>query len=157
MSYGILQSIITPAFPFQTLTIDFILKLPFSASNLDAIMSVTCKHTKSIQLIPGKSTLTAPQWAKLLLERLLLVDWGLPKAIISDRDRIFLTEMWAALFKLLKASLLYSTAYHPQTDGSSAGTNQTAEIALSLVNLDTNIPHSDMSLSIHLTTAKGIL
>ena len=33
-------------------------------------------------------------------------------------------------FKQLKVDLLYSTAYHPQTDGSSEITNQTAEIAL---------------------------
>ena len=38
--------------------------------------------------------------------------------------------MWSALFDLLGVKLLYSTAYHPQTDGSSERTNQTAEIAL---------------------------
>ena len=55
-------------------------------------MSVTCKFTKSIQLIPGKLTMSAAQWAKALLERLLLVNWELPEAIISDRDRKFLSE-----------------------------------------------------------------
>ena len=50
--------------------------------------------------------------------------------IISDRDRKFLLELWKALFKHLRVSLLYSTAYHPETDGSSERTNQTAEVAL---------------------------
>ena len=34
------------------------------------------------------------------------------------------------MFKRLSIDLLYSTAYHPQTDGTSERTNQTAEIAL---------------------------
>ena len=127
--YGSMQPIITPPVPFHTLTIDFILALP-PAGGLDSVMSVTCKFSKCIQLIPGKSTFSASQWAKVLLERLQLVDWGIPQAIISDRDRKFLSEMWTQLFRLLKVSLLYSTAYHPQTDGSSERTNQTAEVAI---------------------------
>lgn len=35
-----------------------------------------------------------------------------------------------ALFKKLGVKLFYSTAYHPQTDGSSKKTNQTVEIVL---------------------------
>lgn len=50
--------------------------------------------------------------------------------IITDRDRKFLSELWKRLFKRLGVSLLYSTAYHSQTDGASERTNQTAEIAL---------------------------
>ena len=93
-------------------------------------MSVTCKFVKAIQLIPGMFTWSAGEWVKALLTRLDLVDWGIPKMLISDRDPKFLSDLWAALFKLLGVSLLYSTAYHPQTDGASEQTNQTAEIAL---------------------------
>ena len=128
--YGNLQPISTVPVPFHTLTLDFILALPVSVSGMDSIMSATCKYTKGIQLIPGKSTWSAAEWGKALLNRLDIVGWGLPKATITDRDRKFLSEMWRAIFELLKVSLLYSTAYHPQTDGSSERTNQTAEIAL---------------------------
>ena len=128
--YGNLQPILTVPVPFHTLTIDFILALPVSPNGMDCIMSVTCKFSKAIQLIPGKSTWSAGDWGKALLNRLDLVGWGLPKATITDRDRKFLSELWKAIFELLGVSLLYSTAYHPQTDGSSERTNQTAEIAL---------------------------
>ena len=50
--------------------------------------------------------------------------------IISDRDKKFLSAFWSALFEKLGVRLLYSTAYHPQTDGQSERTNQTVEIAL---------------------------
>ena len=52
------------------------------------------------------------------------------KVILSDRDRKFLGELWTQLFRLLGVGLLYSTAYHPQTDGQSERSNQTIEIAL---------------------------
>lgn len=125
-----MQPILTPPLPFHALTIDLVVALPVSPDGYDAFMSVTCKLTKRTTLIPGKITWTAQQWAKALLTRLQIADWGLPKVLISDRDRKFLSELWTALFKMLGVELLYSTAYHPQTDGSSERTNQTAEIAL---------------------------
>ena len=39
-------------------------------------------------------------------------------------------QLWEEIFRLLKVDLLYSTAWHPQTDGMSERSNQTAEIAL---------------------------
>lgn len=65
-----------------------------------------------------------------LVDRLDIADWGIPKVIISDRDRKFLSDLWTAIFKRLGTLLLYSTAYHPQMDGASERTNQTVEIAL---------------------------
>ncbi len=93
-------------------------------------MSVTCKTSRKVTLIPGKNTWTAAEWAIKLLRRLHKLDWGIPKAIISDRDRKFTKELWQTLFEKLGVGLMYSTAYHPQTDGSSERTNQTVEIVL---------------------------
>jgi hypothetical protein len=76
-------------------------------------MSVTDKFSKRITLIPGRNTWTAAEWADALLERLYIADWGVPKAILSDRDRKFLSEFWTCLFTRLGVSLLYTTAYHP--------------------------------------------
>ena len=128
--YGSMQPVLTPAVPFHTITMDFILALPVSRDGFDVAMPVSDKFTKRITIIPGKSTWTAAQWGDALLDRLDTADWGLPKAIISDRDRKFLSDLWLAIFKRLGVKLLYSTAYHPQTDGQSERTNQTVEIAL---------------------------
>ena len=93
-------------------------------------MSVTCKFSKRVTLIEGKDTWTAEKWAHAFLARLDLVDWGLPGELITNRDLKFLSKFWTALFENLGVKLLYSIAYHPQTDGSSERTNQTVEIAL---------------------------
>jgi len=127
--YGSLQPISTTAVPFHTITIDFILALP-DTDDLNSIMSVTCKFTKRVLLIAGNQRYTAGAWAHRLLDELLKADWGLPSIIISDRDRKFTSELWKAIFDQMGTKLLYSTAYHPQTDGQSERTNQTAERAL---------------------------
>ena len=128
--YGSMQPIDSPPAPFHTITMDFILALPTTLDKFDSILTVTDKFSKRVTLIPGKATFTAAEWAKVLLSRLELLDWGIPKVIISDRDRKFLSAIWKTLFNELGVKLLYSTAYHPQTDGQSERTNQTIEIAL---------------------------
>ncbi len=128
--YGSLQLIKSPPVPFFTLTLDFVLALPLSKGDYNALMSVTCKFSKRITLIEGADTWSVEQWAHAFLNRWDLIDWGLPGELITDRDPKFLSRFWTALFMKLGVKLLYSTVYHPQTDGSSEHINQTIEIAL---------------------------
>ena len=86
---------------FYTITIDFVLALLLLVEGFDSVMSITCKFSKRITLAPGKTTWKALEWAVALLERLELGDWGLPKAILLDRDPKFLSELWTALFERL--------------------------------------------------------
>lgn len=75
------------------MTIDFILALPKTAAGEDCCMSVTDKFSKAITLIAGSIKWSGPQWAYRLLRRLLLLNWGLPYALISDRDRRFIGQL----------------------------------------------------------------
>jgi hypothetical protein len=78
--------------------------------------------------IPGRDNWSGAQWALALIERLSIADWGIPEVIISDRDPKFLGELWTTIFKFFKVQLLYSTAYHSQTDGGTEILNQKLEI-----------------------------
>jgi len=93
-------------------------------------MSVTYKFSKAVTLITGQTDWSGPQWAYLLLTRLLLLNWGLPAAIISNRDRRFVGQLWKQIMNELKVDILYSTTYHPQTDGQSEKSNKVVEIVL---------------------------
>ncbi|MCO5606671.1 hypothetical protein L7F22_060860 [Adiantum nelumboides] len=52
---------------------------------------------------------------------------GLPRSIISDRDPKFTGHFWTSLFNTLGTNLLFSSAYHPQTDGQTERVNQILE------------------------------
>jgi len=124
-----MQPIYAAAIPFHTVTIDFVVGLPL-AEDCNALLTTTCKFSKRVLLIAGHDTLTAEAWAHCFLDALMNSDWGLPSIIISDRDSKFMSSWWRTIFERLGTKLLRSTAYHPQTDGQSKRTNQTAEIAL---------------------------
>lgn len=127
--YGSLHPVKSPPQPFHTVTIDFIVGLP-EADGFDAILTVTCKSSKQVLLVPGCADYTADAWAHRLLDALLACNWGLFSVLISDRDPKFTSLLWRTMFERLGAKLLMSTAYHPQTDGQSERTNQTVEIGL---------------------------
>lgn len=42
---------------------------------------------------------------------------GIPKSIISNRDKMFLSKFWSKLFRLKGTILKRSTTYHPQSKG----------------------------------------
>ena len=48
----------------------------------------------------------------------------MPKEIISYRDTKFTSSFWKSLFVGFETKLLFSTTYHPQTDGQTERVNQ---------------------------------
>src|SRR5271169_4127567 len=92
-------------------------------------MSVTDRLMKWVTVIPGWEDWSAINWANAFYKK-YYCRWGVPQRILTDRGKVFLSEFWTALFKILRTNLLVTTAYHPQTDGQSERTNQIIEIAL---------------------------
>jgi len=94
---------------------DFIEGLPKSRGK-DSILVVVDRLSKYAHFLPLAHPFTAAIVAQLYFERIFKLH-GLPKIIVIDRDRIFLSKFWQELFSLLKVALHMSSAYHPQSDG----------------------------------------
>lgn len=55
---------------------------------------------------------------------------GIPESIISDRDKVFLSQISQELFHLQGTTLKHITAYHPQTNSQTEAVNRCVETYL---------------------------
>ena len=102
--------------PFKQVSMDLIMDLPM-IDGFDSILSMVDHGlTKGVILIPTSKTVTAEATAKLLMEH-LHKRFGLPDKIISDRGPQFAAKLFRELLKLLGVESSLSTAFHPQSDG----------------------------------------
>ena len=127
-SPGLLSPLPIPDGSWKTITMDFIEGLPRSNS-FNCIIMVVDKFTKYANFLPLSHPYTALQVAVVFMNNVFKLH-GLPQAIVSDRDKIFTSNLWRELFKLLGTELQMSSAYHPQTDGQTERVNQCLETYL---------------------------
>ena len=117
--------------PFANCSMDFITDLP-PINGFDSILVMVDQGlTKGVILTPCNKTITTEDTGKLLLEN-LYKRFGLPDKIISDRGPQFASKSFIELLKLLGITSALSTAYHPQTDGTTERVNQEIEAYLSI-------------------------
>ena len=121
----------TSLWPFANCSMDLITDLPL-ADGFDSILIVVDQGlSKGVILIPCNKTITSEDTACLLLEN-LYKQFGLPDRIIFDRGPQFASKAFKELIKVLGIKLALSTAYHPQTDGTTEQVNQEIKAYLSI-------------------------
>src|SRR5271154_3299757 len=104
---------------------DFVGPLPESGNRngiFNSITVVICLLMSMVHLIPSHTNYNAPQLAELMFEHVYKL-YGLPKNIISDRDVLFTSAFWDQLHRLIGTKLQMSSAYHPQSGGSTERAN----------------------------------
>jgi len=134
--YGEMQPMELPNEPWTDISMDFVTGLPLSkdpATGLayDSILVIVDRFTKYALMIPFRRDYTAVQLAHVLKDRLIR-DHGIPKTIISDRDKLFTSNYWATLMAEIGTQRKLSTAYHPETDGQTERTNRTMKTYLKI-------------------------
>lgn len=124
---GLLQPLATPA-AWQIVSLDFVEGLPTS-HGYNCILVVVDLFSKYSHFVALCHPFTALTVAKLFMLHIYRLH-GLPQALVSDRDRIFTSQLWRELFHLAGVELRLSSAYHPQSDGQTERVNQCMETFL---------------------------
>jgi hypothetical protein len=125
---GLLNPLPIPKDIWRDLSMDFIEGLPKS-KGFSAILVVVDRLTKYAHLIPVKHPYTAATIAQLFLDNIIKLH-GLPNFVVFDRDNIFVSNFWKALFTAYNIDLNLTTASHPQSDGQTERVNQCLEMYL---------------------------
>jgi len=119
---GELHPLRIPDSRWDTLSVDFVVELPFSSGH-DAVMTVVDSVLKRAHFIPTHTMVTVEGAARLFLHQVWKLH-SLLKCVISDRGPQFIARFTRELYRLLGIKLASSTAWHPQTDGQVENVNQ---------------------------------
>ena len=95
---------------------DFVVGLPRSQQNHDAIWVIVDQLIKSVHFIAYNITYTVEKMSRIYIQRIVRLH-GIPVTIVSDRDSRFMAEFWKSLQTAMGISLNLSSAFHPQIDG----------------------------------------
>jgi len=101
----------------------------------DSIMAVVENLTNTTHFIAIKFTHKTYDIKNIFMKEIFRLH-GLPKAIISDRDIKFTSNLWKGFFKYLGTQLNFSMTYNPQTYGQIERVNQVLEDMLRMYVMD---------------------
>ena len=101
--------------PFHTLIIDTVGPLPKS-QGYEHLVCVTDQYSKYVIAWPVRD-LTATSLIKKFHEKIICV-YGAPRRLVSDNGSAFASSLFEELCKLYHIKHSFSTAYHPQSQGS---------------------------------------
>ena len=121
---GLLKPLPVPNRVWQDVSMDFITDLPES-NGCTNVLVIVDRLSKGV-ILEGLKDLNAEAVAWTIV-RTLIAKHGFPRTIVSDRGSQFVNGMWERVCSLTGVQRLLSTAYHPETDGSTERTNSIVE------------------------------
>nr|GEV42412.1 retrotransposon-related protein [Tanacetum cinerariifolium] len=125
---GLLQPLPTPTQVWHDISMDFVDSLPLSQGK-STILVIVDRLSKYVYFFAVTHLYTTKTITQLFLDNIYRLH-GLPKTIVNDRDKVFISLFWQSLFKMLQVQLKMSTAYHPQTNGQTELVNKCLECYL---------------------------
>ncbi|GKF16551.1 putative reverse transcriptase domain-containing protein [Tanacetum coccineum] len=123
---GLLKQLEIPEWKWESITMDFITKLPRTRNKHDMIWVVVDRLTKSAHFLVIREDYSTKKLARLYTDE-IVAHHRVPVSIILDHDPQFTSRLWQTFQKSLGTRLDMSMTYHPQTDSQSERTIQTLE------------------------------
>ena len=143
--FGLLIPNPIPSRPYQSISMDFLVNLPWSDS-YNAIYVVVDRLTKHASFIPTTTGLDAEGFAHLFVRN---VDcrFGLPESIITDRDLRWTADFWLGIAKVLQTHMSLLSSHDLQHDGQTEVVNR---LLTTMLRAFTSGKKSDWSKWLHL-------
>ncbi|KAN0021499.1 hypothetical protein ACTFIU_010099 [Dictyostelium citrinum] len=119
---GLLNPLPVPSRPWNDISMDF-MNLPMSNSGKDSVMVIVCRLSKMCKIMPCNRELKADGAAKLFWDN-VVCNYGLPATIVSDRDKLFTSDLWNNLMEIAGVKLKMTAPARPQADGQTERMNR---------------------------------
>ena len=123
---GKIQLLLILVWKWEKITMDFVIGLPWTQRQHDAIWVIVDRLTKSTHFLPVIVEDSLEKLAQLYVDEIVRLH-GVPISIVSDGDPRFTSRFWPSLQAALGTRLHFSTTFHPQTYGQSERTIHTLE------------------------------
>jgi hypothetical protein len=111
-----LQPLSIPEWKWKNICMDFIMGLPHTSRGNNSIWAIVDRLTKLAHFVPVSTTYRVRQYTELYISHIVRYH-GIPMTIISDRGSSFVARFWEQLHECLGTHIIWSSAYHPQTNG----------------------------------------
>jgi transposase InsO family protein len=113
---GLLRPLQISQRAWDSVGMDFITQLPRTHAGHDSVVVFVDRLTKMVNFVPTTTDMTAVQAAKLFVHHVWRLH-GIPKEIVSDRDKLFTSNFWGEVMRMIGTKLCMSTAFHPHSHG----------------------------------------
>lgn len=101
--------------PLESVAIDILGPLPKSKRKYEFILVIADRFTKLTQIVPLRK-ITALDVAKAFAEHWVF-KYGAPVTLLSDNESQFVARFFQQVCRILQVNNIFTTAYHPQTNG----------------------------------------
>ena len=113
--YRSLKQLLIPEQPWNSISMDFIKKLP-SSSRFDTILVIVNQLTKQAIFIPAYDTIMSTDLACLFI-LYMFSKHGIPFYVTSNRGLEFVSNFFQSLGTTLDMWLHFTSGYHPEGNG----------------------------------------
>ena len=112
-----------PDTKWHSVSIDWVSGLPPTTRGHDAIMTVVDRFSKRGMFIPCRKGMTADDLIYVFLREVVRLK-GCPRQIVSDRDKLFESQVWKELAQRFKIEMRETVANRPRGNGLAERSNQ---------------------------------